>query len=80
MKNKYSVYYKILWRFARTFLSVFLIQVGAGLTKVDNWNTLKSLSLSAGAAGLVSLGKAIREYFKENQLDIYKTIIKRLPI
>ncbi len=72
---------KILaWRFSRTFLSVFLILFGTGLPEVDNVGMAKTLALSALSGGLVALGKAFRTWFKETNPNIYKSIVRRLPI
>ena len=63
----------------RNFINVvatFLVQFGAGLASVDNFEAGKALALSAAAAGLVALGKAIREYAKETNL--YESLLKFL--
>ena len=72
---------KILaWRFARTFLSVFLILFGTGLPEVDTVGMAKTLAISALSGGLVVLGKAIRQWFKENKVDLYRKIVRKLLI
>jgi len=76
----YPAVLKVVWRYARVFVSVFLIQFGTGLANINSFEAGKALAISALSAGLVAIGKAIREYFKENKENIYEAAIKRIPI
>ena len=79
-KKVYPAYLKVIWRFARVFISVFLIQVGTGVAKVDDFEAGRALILSAGAAALVAMGKGVREWAKENKENLYEVALRRIPI
>ena len=69
----------VAWRFSRTFLSVFLILFGTGLSEVDNVGMAKALAVSALSGALVALGKAIRTWFKEQSNYTYEDLLRFLP-
>lgn len=70
----------LAWRFTRTFLSVFMILFGTGLSGVENVGMAKALALSALSGATVMLGKAIRTWFKENKTELYQKIVRKLLI
>ncbi len=80
MGDKYSEKKIMAWRFGRTFLSVFLILFGTGLSEVDDVGMAKALAVSALSGATVMLGKGIRTYFKHKNIDLYQSIVKKLPI
>ena len=75
----YPVILKVMWRFARVFIAVFAIQFFTGFVSVETLADGKALLIPALSAGLVAVGKAVREYFKENRESVYETI-KVMPV
>lgn len=74
----YPAWKKVVWRFVRVFVASFLVQVGTGLINLESWDAVKGLLLSALSASVVALGKAIREWFKEDHKELYENVVKKL--
>jgi len=49
------------------------------LANLSEFEAFKALLISAASAGLVALGKGIREYLKENQESLYENFVKNIP-
>jgi hypothetical protein len=78
----YAAWKKNLWGAARAFVAAFIPVFGFMLTQIDvdilsDKDTLVkfliSLGLSSAAAGIVGLGKFLRDVFPEN------AIVQRIP-
>jgi hypothetical protein len=63
----------VAWRFARVFVSVFLVQLGTGLVSIENPAEIwKALILPALSGAITALGKALRDNFAEKYPAITK--------
>ena len=77
-KVKYPVYKQVLWRFARVWLSAFLVSIALTAKDVNNLDNLWPLVLyPALIAGISALGKALRENLGEGD---YTNKVYKLPL
>ena len=60
MKN-YPAWKKVVWRYARVFVAASVAQVGANLALATEPDYQKTVVVSAVAAGLSAVAKALRE-------------------
>jgi len=77
----YAEWKLIAWRFIRTFVAAFLVQLAAILPSlekvpptIDLWYML---FLPAVTAGIVALSKAIRDKYGD---DEYEDLVHKLPV
>jgi len=73
--KKYEAWKKVVWRFVRIFFAAFISQLSLNALFLGEPEIQKSALVSAVAAGLAALTKAIRELS-----DDYGAPIHRLPL
>lgn len=64
---EYPAWKSSLWRFARVFLSAFVVTLASGLTGTTDINVFKALLIASTTAGISALGKYLRENSKEKE-------------
>lgn len=67
----------LLWRTFRVFSATFLTQLGLGILGVTEFDAFKILIVSSFSAGLVALGKSLRDEF--GSVD-QKSLIDKMPL
>lgn len=77
MKKEYPVWLKVAWRFGRVFLAVFVMYLLSNVGDMNTQEAMRGILLGALSAGLVAVGKAIREYVKVANKPLYESLVRK---